>query len=54
MTTRTSTASRDGLGWDKYPFSSNSVKTASPPLVVVGGIASVSYGSDAQEKMSKT
>jgi hypothetical protein len=42
MTTRTSTASRDDLGWDKspeIPSLSNGVDAASPPLVVVGGIA---------------
>jgi hypothetical protein len=42
MTTRTSTASRDDLGWDKspeIPSLSNGVDAASHPLVVVGGIA---------------
>jgi hypothetical protein len=42
MTMRTSTASRDDLGWDKspeIPSLSNGVDAASHPLVVVGGIA---------------
>ena len=42
MTTRTSTALRDDLGWDKspeIPSLSNGADAASPPLVVVGGIA---------------
>jgi hypothetical protein len=39
-----STASRDDLGWDKspeIPSLSNGVDAASPPLVVVGGIAAI-------------
>jgi hypothetical protein len=42
MMTRTSTASQDDLGWEKspeIPSLSNGVDAASPPLVVVGGIA---------------
>jgi hypothetical protein len=42
MMTRTSTASQDDLGWEKSPeihSLSNGVDVASPPLVVVGGIA---------------
>jgi hypothetical protein len=42
MMMRTSTALRDDLGWDKspeIPCLSNGVDAASPPLVVVGGIA---------------
>ena len=42
MTTRTSTALRDDLEWDKspeIPSLSNGADAASPPLVVVGGIA---------------
>jgi hypothetical protein len=42
MMTRTSTALQDDLGWGKspeIPSLSNGVDAASPPLVVVGGIA---------------